>query len=207
MTASTSEQAVLGLLRRKIDDFWKTPVKRDAVPSGPQSVIDPCKITDLQGFCFFLVNFFQPQLRFRPFDGFWRYISKAHLIRNMDLNISGDFKSKGSKVNFNLPVITFHEDGVFFFYTPALDLTGYGKTEEEAESSFEETLGQFLDYGTNKSTLFSELKKLGWKVSKKSVSKPPSLIDMINNNEYLAEIFEEKQYKKFHQTINLPAFV
>jgi hypothetical protein len=119
--------------------------------------------------------------------------------------IQGNFKNLGNEVKFQLPIITFSEDGVFFFYTPALDLTGYGKTEEEAKSSFEETLGQFLDYTTHKKTLLSELKKLGWKVSKKT-SRPPSLVEMINKNDYLAEIFEEKQYRKFHKTISLPAF-
>ena len=123
------------------------------------------------------------------------------------MRLTGDYKSsKGNKVKFKLTVITFQEDGVFFYYTPALDLTGYGKTVDEAKESFSITLEQFLTYSTNKNTLFNELKKLGWKVSKKSVSKPPSLIDMINKNDYLATIFEEKQYSKIDQTISLPIF-
>jgi len=108
---------------------------------------------------------------------------------------------------FSLPIITFQEENIFFIYTPALDLTGYGNTEDEARLSFEETLDQFLNYSTNKDTLVDELKRLGWKVSKKSVSKPPSLVDMINSNNYLAEIFEEKQYRKFHKNISLPSLV
>jgi predicted RNase H-like HicB family nuclease len=125
----------------------------------------------------------------------------------MNSQISGDFKNSGNAITFNLTVIAFQEDNIFFVYTPALDLTGYGNTEEEARLSFEETLDQFLNYSTNKDTLVDELKRLGWKVSKKSVSKPPSLVDMINSNDYLAEIFEEKQYKKFHKNISLPSLV
>ena len=123
----------------------------------------------------------------------------------MDLSVHGDFSNPGAKVTFNLPIISFQEEGLFFFYTPALDLTGYGKTEDEAKSSFNETLAQFLNYATNKKTLFSELKKLDWKVSKK-ISKPPSLVDMLNDNDYLQKIFEEKQYRKFDQPFSLPAF-
>ncbi len=122
----------------------------------------------------------------------------------MGLEIKGNFRNKRNKVNFNLPVIKFQEDNLYFFYSPALDLSGYGNTEEEAKISFNETLGQFFDYTTNKKTLVSELKKLGWKVKGKSLT-VPSLTEMIITNSYLAEIFEEKAYTKFHQTISLPA--
>ena len=121
--------------------------------------------------------------------------------------VSGNFKnSRGNTAEFNLPLLTFQEDGLYFFYSPALDLTGYEKTKKEADSSFREALGQFLNYSINKNTLWSELKKLGWKVSKKSTSRPPSLVDMVNKNQYLAEIFEEKQYQKTHSTVSLPVF-
>jgi hypothetical protein len=125
----------------------------------------------------------------------------------MALNIQGQFKNSGGEVEFNLPVISFREEGLFFFYTPVLDLTGYGKTEAEAQQSFNETLSQFFDYATNKKTLFSELEKLGWKTSNKKKPKAPSLIDMINSNEYLAGIFEEKEYQKSNQTVRVPSFV
>jgi hypothetical protein len=123
----------------------------------------------------------------------------------MALHVQGKFKNLGNSVNFNLPIITFTEDNIFFYYSPALDLTGYGSTDDEARESFKEVLQQFLDYSTNKKTFLSELKKLGWKISK-HISKPPSLVEMINSNDYLAQIFEEKQYKKFHQPIDIPVF-
>ena len=122
----------------------------------------------------------------------------------MSLEIKGNFSNNRGKIDFNLPVIKFQEDDVFFYYTPALDLTGYGKTEQEAYDSFQQSLGQFLDYTTNKKTLFGQLKKLGWKVNKKSWV-VPSLKDMIIENDYLAEIFEEKAYTKFNHTVSFPA--
>lgn len=121
------------------------------------------------------------------------------------MDIAGNFKNRVNQVRFNLPVISFMEENVHFLYTPALDLTGYGNTEEEALRSFEETIGQFLEYGINKKTLEKELKKLGWIFTKKKISKAPSLVDMITHNKYLAEIFEEKQYKKFDRTFDIPA--
>lgn len=125
----------------------------------------------------------------------------------MNLHFSVSLKDEHSnQVDCRLTVTTFEEEGIHFYYAPALDLTGYGKTDEEAQKSFDITLEQFVNYGLHKKTLFNELKKLGWKVSKKSVSKPPSLVDMIYKNEYLADIFEEKQYTKFDQKVSLPAF-
>ncbi|MEJ7645558.1 MAG: hypothetical protein WKF87_13260 [Chryseolinea sp.] len=123
----------------------------------------------------------------------------------MPLNVQGNFRNKGSKVDFTLPVIKFKEDEVYFVYTPSLDLTGYGKSDEDAQTSFEETLAQFFDYTTNKKTLGSELKKLGWKVTKKAL-KSPSLSEMLLDNKYLADIFDEKSYSKFDKTVSIPAF-
>ena len=126
------------------------------------------------------------------------------LISNTATAHGRKFHNRRSQIKFNLPIIKFQEDKVYFFYTPALDLTGYGKTEKEAKASFEETLSQFLDYTTNKKTLSAQLKKLGWKVKKNSLV-APSLKDMIVENNYLAEIFEEKAYTKFDHLITLPA--
>ncbi len=123
----------------------------------------------------------------------------------MSLNIQGNFRNKGNKVEFSLPIIKFTEANVYFYYTPALDLTGYGNTEEEAQASFEETLGQFFDYTTNKNTLASELRKLGWKIGKRKLS-IPSLPEMLKENKYLAEIFEQKAYSKFDKMYSIPAF-
>jgi predicted ribosome quality control (RQC) complex YloA/Tae2 family protein len=120
-------------------------------------------------------------------------------------NLSANFHNQSSRINFDLPALAFEEENVHFIYSPALDLTGYGKTEEEAQQSFKEALDQFFDYTTNKKTFEQELRRLGWKIQKNR-SKAPSLVDMINQNDYLKEIFEEKQYRKFNQTVSMPAF-
>lgn len=110
---------------------------------------------------------------------------------------------KSAKVTVEVPVIIFEEDGVTFIYTPALDLTGYGRDEDEARASFGETLEEFLRYTINKGTLHDVLVSYGWKVGKNR-KVPRSLVHMLTTNEYLARIFEEKQYKKAHETVHIP---
>jgi hypothetical protein len=119
------------------------------------------------------------------------------------LNVKGNFSNKAGQIKFNLPLISFQEDNLYFIYSPALDVTGYGSTEQDARDSFQEAISQFFDYTTNKKTFEAELKKLGWKFNKKQ-SVPPTLVDMIINNKYLAEIFTEKQYKKFDEPVSIP---
>jgi hypothetical protein len=62
-----------------------------------------------------------------------------------------------------LDLLSFKEDNVFFVYAPALDITGYGYTETEAQHSFVETLETFLDFTQKNKTLEGELNRLGWK--------------------------------------------
>ncbi len=47
-------------------------------------------------------------------------------------------------------------------YCPALELSSYGDTEDEARSSFEEVLEIFIEETVNKGTLEKVLLKLGW---------------------------------------------
>jgi len=121
------------------------------------------------------------------------------------MEISGQYSDKVGRIEFRLPMITFEEEKIHFAYCPALDLTGYGNTPDEAKQSFEETLSEFFRYTINKDTFTSELTKLGWRV-KKSNMKAPTLKEMINANDYLADIFENKEYKKFTQEVSFPAF-
>lgn len=105
----------------------------------------------------------------------------------------------------SLWLLTFVEENVIFIYSPALDLTGYGYTEKEAKRSFEETLTEFLKYTTNKKTLLAELKRLGWSIEKEKIKSQPTLVDMVNKNDYLKDIFEHKPYTKYLESVHLPA--
>ena len=83
-----------------------------------------------------------------------------------NLRFKGRYQGGQHKINVSLFVISFKENDVCFVYSPALDITGYGNTADEAKDSFNITLQEFLRYTSNKNTLVNELKRLGWKVHK-----------------------------------------
>lgn len=126
-----------------------------------------------------------------------------------NLNFSGNFSNSQTKVSVTIGVFQFEEDGNTIIYSPAFDLSGYGKDLNEAKHSFEETLDEFLDYTIKKKTFVKELNRLGWKLKasdiKKRKIKSPELASLITKNDYLAEILNEKNFKKFDQTIAVPA--
>ena len=49
----------------------------------------------------------------------------------------------------HLVLLSFQEDNNFIVYAPTLDLSGYGDNQEEANSSFDEALDEFLDFTIN----------------------------------------------------------
>ncbi len=104
----------------------------------------------------------------------------------------------------NLSLIEFQEEGLHFIYSPALDLTGYGKTEAKAKESYNLAMEEFLRYTSNKETLFRVLEKLGWTISKKAVT-APSLSALIKSRSYLEEIFTEKSFRKTNENVAIPA--
>jgi hypothetical protein len=111
-------------------------------------------------------------------------------------------------MNLTVSLFQFEEDGNTIIYSPAFDLSGYGKNVKEAKQSFAVTIEEFLFYTLKKNTLAKELKRLGWNIKindvKKRKFKTPDLAELITRNDYLAEILNEKQFTKFDQTIAVP---
>jgi hypothetical protein len=118
-----------------------------------------------------------------------------------------------NKPNINISVsvslLSFKENDNFIIYSPALDLSGYGKSLEEAQESFNVAIEEFCRYTINKGTLTAELTKLGWNISKrrKQVYKQPFLDDMLRNNTYLSNIVRDKDFSKYNSNIKLPVLV
>lgn len=121
--------------------------------------------------------------------------------------VKGNFKNKKGSVKIEMPIFSFKEDDVTIIYAPALDLCGYGYSEEDAQESFKITLREFLDYTTNKGTFEKELKRLGWKVKKNKPMTLPDLSKLLVDREYLTEIFNEKDFRKYNAPIALPVNV
>ena len=124
-----------------------------------------------------------------------------------EAKLSGKFEFGSKSLTVNLKVVFFEEDNIFYAYLPTLDLTGYGKTGNEAKESLKVVLDEFLRYTLNKNTFFIELQRLGWNIkNKKKPMIPPEMSDLINKNEQLREIINHKQYSTSNYPVNLPAF-
>jgi len=112
--------------------------------------------------------------------------------------------TSAQQVDLGLSLVSFIEDGTYIIYSPSLDLSGYGDTEQEAKESFEIALKEFLRYTLNKRTLSKVLKKLGWKVSdKKRKYKEPNFDDLVKKKDYLADIVRDKEFQKINQNFNI----
>ncbi|MBA4139037.1 MAG: hypothetical protein H0X70_00780 [Segetibacter sp.] len=122
-------------------------------------------------------------------------------------NLSGEKNFSGKSIKINLPVILFNEDGIYYAFIPSFDLTGYGRTQDEANESLTVVLDEFLRYTINKNTFLLELKRLGWKItSKKKPMVAPQMSDLINTSEQLKEIVNYKKYTTSDLQVNMPSF-
>ncbi|HKR03455.1 MAG TPA: hypothetical protein VJY62_02380 [Bacteroidia bacterium] len=117
----------------------------------------------------------------------------------------GTYADSKKKVIFDLPVVTYEENGLQVIYSPSLDLFGYGKTMAEAKNSFTITIEEFIGYTTHKKTLEKVLKGLGWQIKKSNQRYiAPSLGYMLDENEQFNEIFNTKDFRKFNEQIQVP---
>jgi hypothetical protein len=122
-------------------------------------------------------------------------------------NLSGEKNFSGKSVKINVPVILFNEDGIYYAFIPSFDLTGYGRSQDEASESLAVVLDEFLRYTLNKNTFLLELKRLGWKIkSRKKPMVAPQMSDLINTSEQLKEIVNYKKYTTSDLQVNMPAF-
>ncbi|MEZ4888495.1 MAG: hypothetical protein R3E32_27455 [Chitinophagales bacterium] len=107
-------------------------------------------------------------------------------------------------MNVQLAVLKFIDDGIHFFFVPALDIVGYGQSESEAETSFGLSLEEFIEYTLQKNTYQSELQELGWSFSDQQLN-PPTLDYLIAVREDVKEIVQNKEFNKIHHTVFLPS--
>jgi hypothetical protein len=51
----------------------------------------------------------------------------------------------------NVPVVLFQEEGIWYAHCAALEITGYGHTEQEARESFDVMYKEFFRYASSES--------------------------------------------------------
>lgn len=115
-----------------------------------------------------------------------------------NLHIRADLGFDNGKYHVGLSLIEFQEDDVTIIYSPALDLSGYGYSQEEAKKSFSEALHEFFRYTSTKKTIDKVLKGLGWSIrgsKKKPKFNPPKDSDLVRTNALYNEIVNNKNYK------------
>ena len=121
----------------------------------------------------------------------------------------GKYQDRSSAVKVRLLLFHFQDENkVHLIYSPHLDLTGYGNIMSEARESFEIAFVDFIDYTIKEKTLAKVLKDLGWKISdsekhpKKVIA--PGIASVINDNEYVSEIFDKYPVKTYHKQVEIP---
>lgn len=107
----------------------------------------------------------------------------------------------------HLDLYSFSENNIHIIYCPALDMSGYGDTEDDARKSFEEVFTTSMEYMLNKNTIHNDLKKHGWNVrGKKSHDlKSPKFEDMYKSNKDFKDIIDNKPYEKSYTDVCIPA--
>jgi hypothetical protein len=121
--------------------------------------------------------------------------------------IKGEWSSGPFHINVNLSMIIFEEDGSIIVFCPALDVSGYGISEDEAMKSFSHCLNEFFQYTTHKKTFDKELVRMGWKIKKSKIQKmtPPPMAELLQTNENFSRIFNNYSYRKIDQPVAMPS--
>lgn len=126
----------------------------------------------------------------------------------MENKIFGTWTDGKKMIDVNLQIIIFTEDDTQIIFCPALNLTGYGKTETEAMASFRTVLNEYFTYTNNKNTLAEDLRMMGWDIRKnlKKPATPPAMSELLNTNDDFKNIFDNYDYKKLNTSVSMPAF-
>jgi len=136
------------------------------------------------------------------------YFSINKYLSMSQLNFLGRLDYKNKSVSVNLGMYLFKEGKSYIVYCPALDLSAYGDTENDARQSFVGIFESSLMYMLNKNTLKEDLINHGWKIKSMNQKKikAPSFDTMLKNNDSFREILENKEYTTYFQTVGIPEF-
>lgn len=115
--------------------------------------------------------------------------------------------SKGI-LSMGLELYLFEEDGMIIIYSPALDLSACGHSEDEARKEFEEILRLHVQYCINKNTFVKDLQAHGWNIKslKQKKVKAPTTEDMLKKNDTLKDIIYNREYRKTNSVLSVPEF-
>ena len=120
-----------------------------------------------------------------------------------ELRLEAGISCGQDKYEVRLRIVQFEEDGFIILYSPALDMSGYGKTIDDAKNSLSVNLQEFFRYTNNKKTLSTVLTELGWSNKRKKVFTPPLDTKLAETNPTYADILNNKEYSMINQELEL----
>lgn len=114
------------------------------------------------------------------------------------MEIENKIINKNGTINVFLDVYVFIDEDCYVAYSPALDLSGYGESEEEAKDSFSIVMDEYLQYAVSNKTLVKDLRAHGWRVRsvKQRKMAAPSFDSLIKSNSTFKDILEHREYRK-----------
>lgn len=106
--------------------------------------------------------------------------------------------NRNGSLSVTLDVYVFMDGDSYIAYSPSLDLSGYGYSEDEAKQSFSIVMDEYISYGLSRRTLVKDLRAHGWKVRslKQRKMSAPSFDVMLRSNDVFKDILEHKEYRK-----------
>lgn len=106
--------------------------------------------------------------------------------------------NRSGSLSVTLDVYLFMEGDCYIAYSPALDLSGYGDSEDSAKDSFAIAVEEYIAYGLSHRTLVKDLRAHGWKVRslKQRKMTAPDFDVLLRDNETFKDILENKEYRK-----------
>lgn len=101
--------------------------------------------------------------------------------------------NSANSVGVEVSVFIIKEGKQFTAYCPALELSSYGPSAEEAKANFDEAMVIFLEETERKGTLEKVLLKLGWSLQQKPKRsfQPPTLSQRLLKK-YPGKVYKEK---------------
>lgn len=114
------------------------------------------------------------------------------------MNFVNKISNDGSSLNVTVDVYLFKDGDSYISYSPALDLSGYGATEQEAKESFSIVIDEYISYGVSNGTLIKDLRAHGWKIRsfKQRKISAPSFDTLLQGNDMFRDILQNKEYRK-----------
>lgn len=106
--------------------------------------------------------------------------------------------NRNGSLSVTLDVYVFMDGDSYIAYSPALDLSGYGDSEQAAKDSFSIVMDEYIAYGVSRRTLVKDLRAHGWKVRslKQRKMSAPSFDTLLRSNDTFKDILENKEYRK-----------